>query len=63
MFELRSLAVIMRPLGNRALFYLAAAVSDFFIPRDRMEEHKIQSREGGASRQLVINLDPVPKFL
>ncbi|KAH0844214.1 Phosphopantothenate--cysteine ligase CAB2 [Fonsecaea pedrosoi] len=63
MFELRSLAVIMRPLGNRALFYLAAAVSDFFIPRDRMEEHKIQSLEGGASRQLVINLDPVPKFL
>ncbi|KIY01426.1 uncharacterized protein Z520_02978 [Fonsecaea multimorphosa CBS 102226] len=63
MFELRSLAVIMRPLGSRALFYLAAAVSDFFIPRDRMEEHKIQSREGGNSRQLVINLDPVPKFL
>lgn len=70
LFELRSLAVLMRPLGNRALFYLAAAVSDFFIPRERMEEHKIQSREdhsggqgSGASRQLVINLDPVPKFL
>ncbi|KIX06166.1 uncharacterized protein Z518_04140 [Rhinocladiella mackenziei CBS 650.93] len=70
LFELRSLAVLMQPLGNRALFYLAAAVSDFFIPRERMEEHKIQSREersggpgSGASRQLVINLDPVPKFL
>ena len=63
MFELRSLARLMRPVGNRALFYLAAAVSDFFIPRDRMEEHKIQSREGGSGRQLVINLDPVPKFL
>ncbi|EXJ64395.1 hypothetical protein A1O7_00731 [Cladophialophora yegresii CBS 114405] len=64
MFELRSLATAMQPLGSRALFYLAAAVSDFFIPRDRMEEHKIQSREGGGSgRQLVINLDPVPKFL
>ena len=66
MFELRSLATLMQPVGSRALFYLAAAVSDFFIPRDRMEEHKIQSRDGGgggSSRQLVINLDPIPKFL
>jgi phosphopantothenate---cysteine ligase (ATP) len=70
LFALRDLTVLMRPLKGRALFYLAAAVSDFFIPRDRMEEHKIQSREtngekigGGASKQLIINLDPVPKFL
>lgn len=45
MFELRSLAQLMRPLGANALFYLAAAVSDFFIPRNRMAEHKIQSSE------------------
>ncbi len=72
LFELRSLATLMQPLGNRALFYLAAAVSDFFIPRDKMEEHKIQSSEPppgptsdppDAGKQLVINLDPVPKFL
>lgn len=69
LFELRSLAVLMQPLGSRALFYLAAAVSDFFIPRDRMEEHKIQSsdlqngQKTGQGKQLVINLDPVPKFL
>ena len=70
LFELRALAMLMRPLKGRALFYLAAAVSDFFIPKNKMEEHKIQSREsageqkgGGASRQLVVNLDPVPKFL
>ncbi|RMZ80960.1 hypothetical protein DV738_g2364, partial [Chaetothyriales sp. CBS 135597] len=74
LFELRALAVLMQPLGTRALFYLAAAVSDFFIPRERMEEHKIQSRDidgsesgtgtsTGAGRQLLINLDPVPKFL
>lgn len=70
LFELRALAMLMRPLQGRALFYLAAAVSDFFIPRDRMEEHKIQSRGNdgdkkgaGTSQQLIINLDPVPKFL
>ncbi|KAI5302110.1 hypothetical protein KEM56_001026, partial [Ascosphaera pollenicola] len=43
MHELRALAMEMRPLGPNALFYLAAAVSDFFIPRSRMAEHKIQS--------------------
>jgi phosphopantothenate---cysteine ligase (ATP) len=66
LFELRSLATLMHPVGSKALFYLAAAVSDFFVPRDKLEEHKIQSRDAGgagASKQLVINLDPVPKFL
>ncbi|PYH93409.1 phosphopantothenate-cysteine ligase [Aspergillus ellipticus CBS 707.79] len=82
LFELRSIAQIMKPLGPNALFYLAAAVSDFFIPTDRMSEHKIQSSElpenlsssdiytGGLeaqqpsqSKRLVIDLDPVPKFL
>lgn len=82
LFELRSLAKLMHPLGSKALFYLAAAVSDFFIPSDRMAEHKIQSSEvssaeqrqksagnneqqqqEGQSKKLVIDLDPVPKFL
>lgn len=69
LFELRSLASLLQPVGSRAVFYLAAAVSDFFIPRDRMEEHKIQSSElqngqkTGDGKQLVVNLDPVPKFL
>jgi phosphopantothenate-cysteine ligase len=45
MFELRAMAKLMQPLGPNALFYLAAAVSDFFIPRSRMAEHKIQSSE------------------
>lgn len=90
LFELRSLANLMKPLGPHALFYLAAAVSDFFIPRDRMAEHKIQSSEipetdpssssaiadsdiytgqnntsakQGKSKKLIIDLDPVPKFL
>lgn len=83
LFELREIASLMRPLGGNALFYLAAAVSDFFIPRNRMVEHKIQSsgddsKDNNANpacqtgdnekppsngKKLVINLDPVPKFL
>ncbi|KAH8817032.1 phosphopantothenate-cysteine ligase-like protein [Xylogone sp. PMI_703] len=39
----RALAQLMDPLGANGLFYLAAAVSDFFIPPERMAEHKIQS--------------------
>lgn len=41
--ELRSAARLMRPLGPDGLLYLAAAVSDFFVPPERMSEHKIQS--------------------
>ncbi|KAI9883600.1 MAG: erg24, C-14 sterol reductase [Watsoniomyces obsoletus] len=40
---LRELATLMRPLGKRGVLYLAAAVSDFWVPRDRLVEHKIQS--------------------
>lgn len=45
LWELKEIALLMRPLGSRGLFYLAAAVSDFFIPRDKLVEHKIQSSE------------------
>jgi len=45
LWDLREVAQLMRPLGTRAMFYLAAAVSDFFVPQDRMVEHKIQSNE------------------
>ncbi|EGS22786.1 phosphopantothenate-cysteine ligase-like protein [Thermochaetoides thermophila DSM 1495] len=95
--ELRAIAHLMQPLGPRGLLYLAAAVSDFFIPPDRMAEHKIQSTDAvdsvkknsndgrgvrtpsveeeetfdnfdsspavPRSKRLVIDLDPVPKFL
>ena len=92
--ELRELARLMRPLGRNGLLYLAAAVSDFFVPADRMAEHKIQSTDAAnsfnkeetakpsnghkdeeefdnfdgtprapRSKSLVIDLDPVPKFL
>lgn len=45
LWNLREVAQLMRPLGPNAMFYLAAAVSDFFVPQDRMVEHKIQSNE------------------
>lgn len=45
LWDLREVAKLMRPLGAKAMFYLAAAVSDFFVPHDRMVEHKIQSSE------------------
>ncbi|KAI9712963.1 MAG: hypothetical protein M1812_006710 [Candelaria pacifica] len=98
LWELREIATLMRPLGLRGLFYLAAAVSDFFVPADRMVEHKIQSSEiredqtqdkanshfplhssssssssssnhtiepaiQTQGKKLVVDLDPVPKFL
>ncbi|KAH8158605.1 hypothetical protein CIB48_g9645 [Xylaria polymorpha] len=102
--ELRAVAQLMRPLGPNGLLYLAAAVSDFFVPPERMSEHKIQStnatdklqskRQQGPvtvttekrehqkeneedeafdnfdsspavprSKRLIVDLDPVPKFL
>jgi phosphopantothenate-cysteine ligase len=79
LWNLREVAKLMRPLGPKAMFYLAAAVSDFFVPQDRMVEHKIQSNEeflgaegGGTAKppaartegkSLIIDLEPVPKFL
>ncbi|GAA5821448.1 hypothetical protein JCM3770_007086 [Rhodotorula araucariae] len=48
-----------KALGRRGMYYLAAAVSDFFIPYTKMSEHKIQSGKGS----LVIEMDQVPKVL
>ncbi|KAL6900228.1 DFP domain-containing protein [Trichoderma evansii] len=94
--ELRALARLMAPLGSAGLLYLAAAVSDFFVPPERLSEHKIQSTNiveklypkdkdsktpsppiedeetfdnfdasprVPRSKRLIIDLDPVPKFL
>jgi phosphopantothenate---cysteine ligase (ATP) len=35
LFMLREMAIAMKPLGRGGLYYLAAAVSDFFIPETR----------------------------
>ncbi|KAI8378229.1 DNA/pantothenate metabolism flavoprotein [Choanephora cucurbitarum] len=59
LFKLQSGTKIFARLQDKAMYYLAAAVSDFFIRSEKMAEHKIQSRDGG----LTLTLDQVPKFL
>ncbi|XP_076455635.1 phosphopantothenate--cysteine ligase-like [Babylonia areolata] len=56
---LRATCRLLAPLGSRAMLYLAAAVSDFYIPADKMPEHKIQSSE----KPLQLSLQLVPKML
>ncbi|KAJ7965650.1 phosphopantothenate--cysteine ligase 2-like [Quillaja saponaria] len=56
---LKMVAISMRCLGRHAMFYLAAAVSDFYKPWKDMVEHKIQSAPGPLDMQLT----PVPKML
>ena len=41
---LRTLCIELRACGARAMTYLAAAVSDFYVPWERLSAHKIQSR-------------------
>ena len=44
-----------------AMFFLAAAVSDFYIPASEKAEHKIQS--GANQDGLTLHLRPVPKIM
>ncbi|SGZ56462.1 CIC11C00000000211 [Sungouiella intermedia] len=60
LYTLKSVATILQKLDCNALFYLAAAVSDFFLPSSRMPKHKIQAQPSG---KLVVDLEQVPKFL
>ncbi|XP_078444577.1 phosphopantothenate--cysteine ligase 2-like [Wolffia australiana] len=56
---LRIVAGSMKSLESSAMFYLAAAVSDFYVPWESMAVHKIQSAGG----PLDMRLAPVPKML
>lgn len=60
LYTLRSASVLLQKASSDALFYLAAAVSDFFLPSSRMPKHKIQAQPSG---KLVVDLEQVPKFL
>lgn len=55
---LQASSVALAPLGARAMLYLAAAVSDFYIPPEQMSVHKIQSED-----KLELQLSQVPKLL
>eukprot|EP00934_Nitzschia_sp_Nitz4_P002164 Nitzschia sp. Nitz4//scaffold101_size76361//63422//64756//NITZ4_005612-RA/size76361-processed-gene-0.44-mRNA-1//-1//CDS//3329532188//2164//frame0 len=49
-----------------ALLFLAAAVSDFYVPKSQRAEHKIQSRDVGGDQgdgSLTVTLAPVPKVM
>ena len=59
LWYLKTICQAFSTIGPRALLYLAAAVSDFYIPRQEMAEHKLQSSEGAPSVQLQM----VPKML
>lgn len=55
---LRAACEALAPFEKRAILYLAAAVSDFYVPQEEMPKHKIQS--SGAPK---ISLELVPKIL
>lgn len=56
---LKAIANQLHPYSSEVMFYLAAAVSDFYIPWKQLEEHKIQSDNG----PLQLQLQKVPKML
>lgn len=60
LYTLRTISELLQSLDSKALFYLAAAVSDFFLPQSRLPQHKIQSQATG---RLIVDLEQVPKFL
>lgn len=59
MWLLRGACECLAAFEQRAVLYLAAAVSDFYIPQDLMPTHKMQSGEGAPT----ISLQLVPKML
>lgn len=46
----------------RSISYMAAAVSDFWIPLDKMEQHKIQSNNMG-DEGYQLTMDNTPRML
>ncbi|XP_065074308.1 phosphopantothenate--cysteine ligase [Ochlerotatus camptorhynchus] len=59
MWLLRAACECLAAFERNALLYLAAAVSDFYVPQDEMPTHKIQSGHGAPT----ISLQLVPKML
>lgn len=55
---LHQISIVMNQLAPKSILYLAAAVSDFYIPPSNLSTHKINSDE-----PLKLTLQLVPKFL
>lgn len=55
---LHQISIVMNQLAPKSILYLAAAVSDFYIPPNNLSTHKINSDE-----PLKLTLQLVPKFL
>lgn len=60
LFLLRETSKGLRAAGSAALVFLAAAVSDFYVPEHEMASDKIQSR---AHDGLTVQLKNTPKLL
>lgn len=67
---LQAAARALAPFRQNACFFLAAAVSDFFVPPQEMQEHKIQSSAAVAGQgkdrdaaTFELRLKHVPKCL
>eukprot|EP01095_Lingulamoeba_sp_RSL-Kostka_P017682 TRINITY_DN935_c1_g1_i1.p1 TRINITY_DN935_c1_g1~~TRINITY_DN935_c1_g1_i1.p1 ORF type:complete len:330 (+),score=106.48 TRINITY_DN935_c1_g1_i1:55-1044(+) len=61
LWYLKTIAEKVGILKSRALFFCAAAVSDFYLRPSNTVEHKIQSSHHSEGMNLV--LEPVPKML
>ena len=48
---------------SKVMVILAAAVSDFHIPYDKLPKHKIKSLEGKSDATLTVSLERVPKLI
>ena len=57
--KLKLCAESVQDSQSLAMFYLAAAVSDYYVPKSKRSKHKIQSQGGG----LTLELAPVPKVM
>lgn len=58
LLQQRAACECLAPFEKRAVLYLAAAVSDFYVPQEEMPQHKIQSNISPK-----ISLQLVPKIL
>ena len=56
--SLDAICHVINRCGPRALIYLAAAVSDFYIHEEKLSTHKLQSRTGSGELQLTLSVTP-----